>query len=345
MIEKLLAAVLAVAAIIAHSASSTNAQSVAEFYKGKQGEFIIGTTPGNTYDQWARLLAVHMSRHMPGNPLFVPRNMPGAGHIIATNYMFNRAPKDGTSIAIISRNMPTMAVLKQPAVQFKPAEINWIGSPELSNRLCVTTETSKIKTAEDLFQHELLIGGAGAGSAVSTTPVLLKAILGMQFRLVVGYHGANNVFLAMDRGEVESICQTLAGIEATKPGGIKQGKLNVLFNLERKPLDGIDAPTIFKYTKTEEQRQIITFYNSNAELGRPVIAPPGVPSDRVDALRRTFDMLMKHREFVAEATKQGLAIHALTGEELAALVADISATPDEIVVKTEALVGKMGGGD
>jgi tripartite-type tricarboxylate transporter receptor subunit TctC len=334
---------VAMALAFAVFATATKAQSVAEFYQGKQGEFIIGTTPGNTYDQWARLLALHMSKHLPGHPIFVPRNMPGAGHIIATNYMFNRAPKDGTSIAIISRNMPTVAVLKQPSVQFRPAEINWIGSPELSNRLCVTTEKSKIKTGEDLLQHELLIGGAGAGSAVSTTPVLLKAILGMKFRLVEGYHGANDVFLAMERGEVDGICQTLAGIEATKPGGIKQGKLHVLFNLEKKPLDGIDAPTIFKYTKTEEQRQIISFYNSNAELGRPVIAPPGVPADRIEALRRAFDAVMKDKDFVAEAKKQGLSIHSLTGEELAALVTDISATPEAIVAKTEALVGKMSG--
>jgi tripartite-type tricarboxylate transporter receptor subunit TctC len=321
--------------------SPASAQSVADFYKGKQIELVIGTTPGNTYDQWARLIAVYLPKHLPGNPTIVPKNMPGAGHIIATNYLFNKAPKDGTSLAMFSRNMPTQAVLKHPSVQFKPAEFNWIGSPELSNRLCVSSEQSKVKTGEDLFKQELFVGGAGSGSAVSTTPVLLKGILGMKFNLVDGYHGANDVFLGMERGEVEGICQTLAGIEATKPGGIKQGKLHALFNLEKKPIDGIDAPSIFKFTTTEEQRQVIVFYNSNAELGRPFVAPPGVPADRVAALRTAFDDTMKDSDFRREAERQGLELHPLTGAELAGLVADIAKTPEGIVAKTESLVGKL----
>lgn len=326
-------------AVALAAATPAAAQSVAEFYKGKQMEFIIGSSSGGTYDLWARLIGRHMGRHIPGNPSFLPKNMPGAGQIKATNYLFNVAPKDGTVIGTFSRNMPTRALLNHPAVKFKPEQFNWIGSPELTNRICVARKGAAVQKGEDLFAKELIVGGAGAGTAVSTTPQVLNGALGMKFKLVEGYKGASDVMLAIERGEVQGICQTVAGIKSSQGDWLKDGRLVVLFNLESKPVAEFGAPSIFKFAKTEEQRQILTFYASNTELGRPIAAPPGVPADRIKALRTAFTATMKDSAFMAEATRQGLEINALDGEELTERIIALGKTPAAVIEKTEALLG------
>jgi tripartite-type tricarboxylate transporter receptor subunit TctC len=316
-----------------------SAQAADPFFKDKRIEFIIGQASGGTYDQWARVISRHMGRHIPGNPGFLPKNMPGAGHIKATNYLFNVAPKDGTTIGIFSRNIPTQALLKHPAVQFKTETFNWLGSPELTNRVCVAKKGAPVQTGEDLFSKELVVGGAGSGSAPSTTPKVLKGALGMKFKLIEGYDGPPAVLLAVERGEVHGICQTVAGLDQIQPGWFEKGGFRVLFSLEKKPVARFGAPTIYTFVKTEEQRQIVSFFSSSTELGRPIAAPPGVPADRVNALRRAFDAVMTDPKFMAEAKKQGLKINALTGEELADRVADLARTPQDIVARTEDIAG------
>lgn len=326
---------------IAAVAAPSQAQSIAEFYKGKTIKFIIASRSGGTYDTWARIIVRHMGKHIPGNPKFLPQNMPGGGQIKAANHLFNIAPKDGTVIGIISRNLPTRAILNHPAVKFVPAKFNWLGSPELTNRICVAMKGVKVQKGEDLFSHQLIVGGAGAGTAVSTTPNLLRALVGMKFKLVEGYGGAAEVVLAMERGEVEGICQSLSGFRTSRPGWIESGKVRVLFNMERNPVPGLNAPSITKFLKTEDQRKMIAFYSSNVELGRPIVAPPGVPKDRIEALRRAFDATMTDKDFVAEVKKQGLEINALTGEELTRRILALAATPEDTVKKTESMLKKL----
>ena len=332
------------AMLVSLGVANANAQSpsLAEFYKGKTLEFLIGGSPGSVYDQWARLLGRHMGRHIPGSPGFIVRSMPGGGNLVATNYLYNNSPRDGTVIAMVSRDMPTQDVLRASTVKFKSLEFGWLGSPELTNRVCVAAERSKVKNAEDLTKYELVVGGTGAGSAVSTTPVLLNALLGAKLKLVEGYAGGPEVMLAMERGEVEGICQTVSAIESTRPGWIAQGKLRVLFNLEKDPLPGSGAPSVQSLMKTDEQRQIVSFYNSNVELGRPVLTTPGVPPERLEALRRAFDTMMKDPEFLDEAKRAGFAVHPLTGEAVSAVVNRIMSTPREIIDKTVTIVGKLG---
>ncbi|MDH3242032.1 MAG: hypothetical protein OEO83_15360 [Alphaproteobacteria bacterium] len=317
------------------------AETVAEFYKDKTITFIIGTAPGGTYDAWARLIARHWPDHLPGKPNFIAKNLPGAGGIKASNYLFNVAPKDGSVIGTFSRNIPTRAILNHPAVKFDPVKFSWLGSPELTNRVCIASGKAKVKTGEDLFQHQLLMGGAGAGTAVSTTPNLLRALLGMKMKLIEGYKSATDVVLAMERGEVEGICQTYTAFEVGHPGWIASGKVNVLFNIEPNPIPGTKIPSVFKFIKDPEQRKILAFYSSNVELGRPVAAPPGLPADRLTALRRGFDGVMKDATFVKDAKKQGLKIDPLTGEEVAKRVAALAATDPDTVAKTEAMLKKL----
>ena len=187
----------------AFAAASAQAQSVADFYRGKQLRFIVFTSPGGEYDAWARLMARHIGKHIPGEPTSMVQNMPGGGGIVAGNYMANAALRDGTVFALLSRNIPFQALMKDENIKFDPRRFDWIGSPELSNRVCVAKAGAPVQKAEDLYEREMSVGGTGSGSAASTIPVLLNRLLGMKFKLVEGYPGANDVQLAMERGEVQ----------------------------------------------------------------------------------------------------------------------------------------------
>lgn len=328
---------------ITTSSANASEADIANFYKGKTVEFIIGSAAGGSYDQWARLIGRHMGRYIPGNPTFLPRNMPGAGQILATNYLFNKAPKDGTAIGIFSRNIPTQALLKHPSIQFKTEEFNWIGSPELTNRVCVAKKGAKVQKAEDLFQHELIVGGAGVGTTVSNSPVVLKGVLGMNFRVVEGYKSATDVMLAIERGEVDGICQTVSGISSTKPDWLEKGDLIPLFNLEQKPVPELPGvPSVFQYVKTLDQRQRLAFFFSSTELGRPIAAPPGVPQERVEALRQAFNATMKDKTLLSEAQHMGLEVTTVTGDQLAELLAELAQTPVDIVKEIQAVTQSDG---
>jgi tripartite-type tricarboxylate transporter receptor subunit TctC len=318
-------------------AAAAQSQSVESFYKGKVVRVIVSQDAGSEYDIWARLLLRHMGRHMPANPTFIVQNMPGGGGIAGTNYLYGAAEKDGSVIGMVGRNMPNLALIKEPNVRFDPTKFNWIGSPELTNRVCVSYQGSRIKRGEDLFENELIVGGSGSGTAISTTPVLLANLLGMKFRLVEGYNNAPGIMLAMERGEVAGICQTITAIRNSRPGWIESGRLKVLFNLERSPIPGLDAPTVYKFVKTDEQRATIGLYNSNLELGRPMLAPPGVPADRVAALRSAFNATLDDPELKAEAAMEKMELSLVKGEDIEAFIADLMKTPDELVKRMDSL--------
>jgi tripartite-type tricarboxylate transporter receptor subunit TctC len=331
-----LAAVAAIG-IMSLSFPAAHGQTVEQFYKDRQIKFMISTVAGGDYDLWARAIGRHWGDHIPGKPTFLPQNMPGAGGITATNFMFNVAPKDGSVVAMIGRNLPNQAVLKLDTVKFDPTKFNWIGSPELTNRVCAAMDTAPVKTAKDLFDKELIMGGAGAGTALTSTPTLLKNLLGMKFKLVEGYGSATAVVLAMERGEVQGICQTVTSLEKSRPGWIESGRMRILFNVERDPVPAFKAPSIYEFTTTEEQRQILNIFSSSVELGRPMLAPPGIPPDRVQALRRGFDATMTDPAFLSEANKLGMDINARTGEQLTDIVANLMLTPIALTEKAEAM--------
>jgi tripartite-type tricarboxylate transporter receptor subunit TctC len=331
--------ILLSALLIAPIGSPAAAQSVGEFYKGKQIEFIIAAETGSIYDTWARMLSRYMPNYVPGNPAFVPKNMPGAGHIRAAGYSFNVAPKDGTSIVTFSHNIPASYMLKNPAITFDVSKFQWLGSPDLPGRMCVVGPRARVQRAVELFEHELLVGGAGAGGGISQTPKLVSGLLGMKMKLVEGYKGGGDALLAVERGEVEGMCATVEGIENERAGWVAEGKLKPLFNMERKPIPELNAPSIFDFAKTDEQRQVLGFYGSTMEFGFPTAAPPGVPADRVDALRRALDAAVKDPAFLAEATRAKMKVTPVTGEELTQRMNDLIATPADVVQKTSSLIG------
>jgi tripartite-type tricarboxylate transporter receptor subunit TctC len=318
--------------------SSGRAQTVEEFYRGKQVRFIIHSTSGGTYDAWARLIAPYLTKYVPGHPTFVPQNMPGAGGIVAANYLYARAPRDGTVIGMVGRNVPSQAVMKVKNITFDPRGFNWIGNPEMGETVCWVVGTAPVKSAQELFEREVVVGGAGAGSAVSIMPVFLRNLLGMKFKLIEGYGSQSAIFLAMERGEVHGSFATLTAVQTSFPGAIESGKLRILFNLERTPVPELKAPSIFEFAKTDEQRQLLALLSVSSEVGRPMLAPPGVPADRVAALRRAFDSAMNDPKLKADAQKLGLPItNVMSGEALQGIIDNLMATPDQVIEKMNAL--------
>jgi tripartite-type tricarboxylate transporter receptor subunit TctC len=311
------------------------AQSAGDFYKGKQIRFIVGTAPGQDYDLWARLIGRHLTRHISGNPTLIVENMPGAGHIIATNYLFNVAPKDGTAIGMVSRNMTDAAVMGLPNVRYDPGKFNWLGSPEVSHRVMFVGPKTGIDKVPDLFDRELVIGAPGGVQGVTAAPILLKNLLGMKLKIVQGYRSPNDVVLAVARGEVGGFVNTVGSAAGARRQWIESGQLRALFNMEPETVEWLGAPSIFEFAKTDEQRQVLTFFAGNTRLGRPLMAPPDVPAERVEVLRRAFDATMKDDAFLKEAENMGFEVAAQTGEKIAALVAAAVATAPEIVKKAE----------
>lgn len=332
------AGAVALAVFAGGLASQALAQSVEEFYKGRQGRVIITGAVATDYDMYARLIVKLMTKYLPGNPTFVPQNMPGAGHITGTNWLYNIAPQDGSVIGMVARNMPHVALRKDPNVKFDPERFNWLGNPEVSAQICAVIAGVPVQKAEDLFHTELLIGGAGAGSGSSQTANLLSKLLGMKFKLIDGYKSVPDVSLAMMRGEVHAVCQSLNALQGGNLAGwIDAGKLKVLFNLEKQPIPGLNAPSIYQLVKTDEQRTMLEFFTSGAQLGRPMLAPPNVPADRVAALREAFTKAVNDPELHAEVKKVGGEVTLVTGEEVQRIVAQIMNTPLELAQRAEDL--------
>jgi tripartite-type tricarboxylate transporter receptor subunit TctC len=315
------------------AATPLKAQSPADFYKGKQIRMIVGTEAGQDYDTWARLVARHLRQHIPGTPAFVIENMPGAGSLIAANYLYNKAPQDGTALGLVSRNIPNYAIMRQPNANYDPLKFNWIGSPEITHRGCYARSDAGIKSPEDLFTRELLVGGDGAGTALTETPALLKNLLGMKFKVIDGYKGATSVILAMERGELQGICQTTSAFAGSAQRLLDDGTFRILFTTEAEPVPELKVPTVFAYARTEEQRQILQVHASSLELGRPFLAPPNTPADRIVALRQAFDATMMDAAFEAEAAQMNLRVEARAGEAIAAAIRSVAELPPDLVAK------------
>ena len=201
-----------------HLQSAAVAEPADNFFAGRQIKVIVTTQAGADYDLWMRFIAPYMSKYIPGAPTLIIQNMPGAGSIVGTNYLFNVAPRDGTTFGMIGRNLPFQAILGEKGIRFETAKFNWIGNPEVTNRVCAQRPIPEVKSAKDLFEHQVMIGGAGAGGALSTIPQLLSRMLGMRMKLVEGYQGPRDILLAIERGELNGVCMSVTAIENMRPG-------------------------------------------------------------------------------------------------------------------------------
>jgi tripartite-type tricarboxylate transporter receptor subunit TctC len=314
------------------SVSPSHAQSVAEFYKGKQLSMVIGSAPGGAYDGWARVLARHMGKHIPGNPTFVPHNMPGAGTLVAANHIYSVAPKDGTVIGGISREAPLAPLTGTTEARFDAQKFTWLGSPTDETVVCVAHKRSGVHSFADLQQKELIVGDTGPGTGTYVFPRVLNAILGTKFKPITGFPGGAQVFLAIEKTEVDGICQSLDAIARRMESGIKDGTYALLFQGGAEPHPTIkNVPFALDLAKTEEQKQALNFVFAGLGIGRPFLAPPDIPADRARALRAAFDATMKDPEFIEEAKKQTLEVEPVSGEKIAGILQKLYATPRPIV--------------
>ena len=319
-------------------ATSLSAESVEDFYRGKQIRIITGAAAGDGYDLWSRMLARHMGRHIPGRPSIIVQNMPGAGTVVAANHVFNAAAKDGTVIGSFSRSLPSQALLNRPNIKFDPRQFGWIGSPESINRVCAVGTKAKVRSIDDLLKHELVVGGIGASQMPTYVPMMLNKMLGAKFKVVEGYGSTNAIILAIERGEVEGICMSSSTLLGPRVDLVEKGVLTILFNVEAKPMPSPPGvPTIFTRFN-DEQRQIVSLINSAIEFGRPFAAPPGVPADRLAALQAALRATVVDADFIAEAKKLKFIITYTSPQEMADITARMYATPKSIIDSAAALM-------
>jgi tripartite-type tricarboxylate transporter receptor subunit TctC len=311
------------------------AQSVEEFYTGKEVNLVIGYSPGGGYDTYARLLARHMGKHIPGNPTIVPQNMPGAGSLRATNWLFEAAPQDGTAFATIARAAPFDPLFGNENADFKANEFNYIGSANNEVSLCAALGSTDVKTFDDLKSMELIVGGTGDTADTVQFPKIINAVFGTQMKIINGYPGGNDVVLAMERGEVDGRCGwSWSSIVSQQKDKVDDGSLRLLVQLSTgKHPDLPDVPLIMDLATNDADRRLLNLIFARQELGRPFVAPPNVPEDRVAALRDAFMATMEDPEFLAEAQAANLEITPLNGERIQQLVQEAYETEGNVITR------------
>src|ERR1700731_4157791 len=292
---------LALAAVgLAAASLPGSAQTGDDFYKGKQLSVMIGYGVGGSDDLWARLIARHIGDYIPGHPPVIAVNAPGAGSLLLANQITNTQPKDGTVIGLINRGIPFEPLLGGAAIRFDPLKLSFVGSPDRDTAVCAANKNAPVKTAQDLYAQELIVGATGSGADTEVYPSFLKNLLGMKFKIIAGYPGSKAINLAIERGEVQGICVSYDTI--ARENIFKNGTVHVLFQAAVRPdprLDGI--PFAADLAKTEQEHQALDLFLFRTNLGRPFIAPPGVPAERLKILRSAFEQTMKDPALVQEA--------------------------------------------
>ncbi len=322
----------AICAICLCSGARADAEPVADFYTGRTVTIIVGSEAGGGYDALAHLLARHMGHFIPGHPSFIVQNMPGAASAIAANNLFNAAPRDGATIGLIQRTLLTANLTHQKGIRFDIAKFNWIGNLANDVALFMSWHTSPIKTIDDLFRREMVMGGGGPTSDSEVQVRLLNALIGTKIRIVSGYAGQAQIQLAMERGEVEGLGGwSWSNLISRDPSYLSEHKVNILLQgaLKRAP-QLPDTPTPFDFVRTAEGYEILELFYRQQMVARPILAPPGVPPDRLDALRKAFMDMTADAAFREESNRLKLDINASSFASIEDLIRNISATPAAI---------------
>jgi tripartite-type tricarboxylate transporter receptor subunit TctC len=320
---------------------SAAAEPIADFYRGKRIDFIIRSGVGGGYDLFSRLLARHMHKHIPGNPQIVPVNMPGGGGIIAANHVAFRAPRDGTILTIVGQGLVVdQALGLNDSFKADLRDFNWVGNVSKANQVLVTWHTSKTKTLQDAMTRETMIASTGAGDISAQVPALLNNVVGTKFKIVQGYPGGREVNLAMERGEIEGRgTNPWVSYKATEPRLVAEKLINPIVQIGLvKDRDLPDVPLMRELAKNPEQQGLLDFLSEAVVVGRPIATTPGVPADRVKALREAFDKTLADPEFLKDAETQRADLDPMTGAELEALVRKLIGVPADLKAKVKAAI-------
>ncbi|HEU5272893.1 MAG TPA: tripartite tricarboxylate transporter substrate-binding protein [Xanthobacteraceae bacterium] len=331
-----------VVSMLAFAVSGTAAQAdpVADFYRGRNVSMVIGYSVGGGYDTYARVLARHLGKHIPGNPNLIPQNMEGAGSLRAANYLFNAAPKDGSVIGMFSRGMAMEPLIGTSHTQFESRKFSWLGSGTNEVSTCVTWHESPVKTWADALKTPFTVGGEGSGSDPDIFATVVHNVFGVKLRLVSGYPGSAEVALAIERREVDGRCGwSYSSLMQQRPEWVPKKLVNILVQLAlAKSPELPDVPLITDFATNDRERQILRLVFSRQAMARPFTAPPGIPADRKQALRAAFDATMTDPEFLAEAKQRRLEVNPVSGAEIDKLIEELYATPKDIVSEVRATI-------
>jgi tripartite-type tricarboxylate transporter receptor subunit TctC len=314
--------------------TAARAQSVQDFYKGKTISMVVSSSAGGGYDTLSRAIARHLGKHIPGNPQVVVRNMPGAGGIVATSYLYKVAPRDGSVIGGLQNNTPFEPLFGTKEADYDPRKLNWLGTPSVETGLLIIWHTAKIKTIQDAMKMEMTAGASGANSTPSFYARLLNELLGTKIKVIAGFPGQNEAYLAMERGEIDPYGVTFwSSLTSTKQNWLRDKKIRILvqYGPEKEPALG-DVPYGPDLVKNDEDRQLFEAAYAPLTVGRPFVAPPELPADRLAALRKAMLETFKDKDFIAEATKLKLEVDKPTsGEQVQARIARVYEMPQKIV--------------
>src|SRR5215470_2726849 len=335
-------------ALVISSPSSAHAQGVADFYRGKTIEFLIGAAPAGGYDVVGRLIANRMPRHVPGNPAIVVRNMPGATGLIMTNYLYNVARRDGTVMGMPTGNVPSEPRLKLISpdgsnIKFDVARMSWIGTPLQEPQVTWLWHAAPAKTVEDLKTKPILMGATTSSADNSILPSLANALLGTHMQVVTGYQGQNEINIAAERGEVQGNNTGFSNLTVNKADWLRDGKVRILLQYGTERLPALkDVPTIIELAATEDDRALMRFYALKFHMARPVVLPPEVPAERVAALQSAFEATMKDEAYLEEARRIRLDVNWLGSREMTAQIRQMQETPQAVVDRLRELLARAG---
>jgi tripartite-type tricarboxylate transporter receptor subunit TctC len=340
---RMLVGCLALAAVVAQP-NALSAQSVEDFYKSKPITMLVASNPGGGYDVYARAFARFWTNHIPGHPNIIAKNMPAAAGLALASSLYNTADRDGSVIGAFTNGAAMDPLFGNPSARYDAQKFNWLGSIGKLENVCFTWHTSTVKTIAEARAREVIVGASGATSNSAIVPKMLNALIGTKFKIIAGYDTASGLTMSVERGEAEGICGlSWSTIKASRPHWIKEKLLNVIVQMGLQKLHDLpDVPSALDLVSDDESRQVLELILMRQEAGRPFALPPGVPADRVAALRQAFEATLKDPEFIADAQKQQLEIEPLSGAEIDTLLAKAYGTPKPIVERAAALVYPSG---
>ena len=334
-----LAGLIASAAITLSSLAAQAQQSVEDFYKGHTITMMIGYGAGGTDDVWARLITKHIGRFIPGKPTVVATNVPGAGSLLLANQVYNTQPKDGTVIGLINRGVPFEPLFGGNGTRFDPQKFNYIGSPDRDTLVCAARTDAPVKKLDDLLTTEFIVGSTGSGADSQTYPEFLSNLLGVKMKLVQGYPGSRDILLATERGEVQGGCVSYDTI--ARDVMFREKRTFLLFQTALKPDVRIpDAPMITQLAKTDEEKATLRLFLQRTLVGRPFVMAPGVPADRVEAIRTAFKAALDDPSFQEDAKQAGVNIFYVSPAEISQILTEAYAAPADIVARAKKAFGR-----
>ncbi|HWG04330.1 MAG TPA: hypothetical protein VG271_04885, partial [Beijerinckiaceae bacterium] len=315
--------------------------SAADFYRGKVLTIVTSGLAGSSYDLYARLVAQFLPKYIPGHPTIIVQNMPGANGLTSSGYLYNAAPRDGTVIASATSTLPTYPLLHPDIAKIDVTKLAWIGSATKDSYVAYVWHAAPVQTYEDAKQKQMILGGLTLGAPSVDLAIISNALFGTKFKIVTGYEGENTIKLAMARGEVHgSFGANYSSVKSGQQAELQSGDIKIFLQHGFQPLPDLPGvPMFLDQAKTPEEREILDFMLAPTEFNKPFYAPPGIPADRLDMLRRAFDSAVKDPDFLAAAEKGHLEVRdPLNGEELTATVDKVAATPPAVIDRIKAIL-------